>query len=158
ALLRPTQPSARADGWWSACIVGSIGPGVCSCAGRSWGGPTVPLWSWPAPSAVSSSVIAYEPSGVGRFPNKGLAPLLPPQKPATGRPARDHRQMLTAMLWIHATGAQWRALPERYGPWQRVATRCSRWVAAGVWEAIVAALQQQGDASGQWDWSAHFVD
>lgn len=87
-----------------------------------------------------------------------LAPLLPPQKPARGRPARDHRQMLNAMLWLHATGVQWRDLPERYGPWQSVATRFYRWVAAGVWDRILAALQQQGDAAGHLDWSAHYVD
>jgi transposase len=87
-----------------------------------------------------------------------LQPLLPPQKPKRGRPARDHRQMINAMLWIHATGAQWRDLPERYGPWQSVVTRFYRWVAAGVWDAILAALQQQGDAAGQLDWSAHYVD
>lgn len=87
-----------------------------------------------------------------------LAPLLPPQKPTRGRPARDHRQMVNAILWIHATGAQWRDLPERYGPWQSVATRFYRWVASGLWATILAALQQQGDAAGQVDWSAHFVD
>jgi transposase len=87
-----------------------------------------------------------------------LAPLLPPQKPKRGRPARDHRQLVNAMLWIHATGAPWRDLPERYGPWQSVATRFYRWVAAGLWDTILAALQQQGDAAGQLDWSAHFVD
>jgi transposase len=87
-----------------------------------------------------------------------LAPLLPPQKPKRGRPARDHRQLVNAMLWIHATGAQWRDLPERYGPWQSVATRFYRWVAAGLWETILATLQQQGEGAGQLDWSAHFVD
>jgi transposase len=87
-----------------------------------------------------------------------LAPLLPPQKAATGRPAREHRQMINAMLWLHATGAQWRDLPERYGPWQSVATRFYRWVASGLWDAILAALQQQGDTAGQLDWSAHYVD
>ncbi len=66
--------------------------------------------------------------------------------------------MVNAMLWIHATGAQWRDLPERYGPWQSVATRFYRWVAAGVWDAILATLQQQGDAAGHLDWSAHYVD
>jgi transposase len=40
--------------------------------------------------------------------------------------------MVNAMLWIHTTGAQWRDLPERSGPWQSVATRFYRWVAAGV--------------------------
>ncbi len=87
-----------------------------------------------------------------------LEPLLPPQKPKRGRPARDHRPMINAMLWIHATGAQWRDLPERYGPWQSVATRFYRWRAAGVWDRILAGLQQHGDAAGQLDWSAHYVD
>ena len=87
-----------------------------------------------------------------------IAPLVPPQKPARGRPARDHRQMLNAMLWLHATGVQWRDLPERYGPWQSVATRFYRWVASGVWDHVLAALVQQGDAAGRLDWSAHYVD
>src|SRR5260370_31303726 len=87
-----------------------------------------------------------------------VAPLLPPQKPARGRPARDHRQMLNALLWLHATGAQWRDLPERYGPWQSVATRFYRWVASGVWDRILAALQQQGDAAGPPRPSAPLLD
>ena len=62
------------------------------------------------------------------------------------------------MLWVHATGAPWRDLPARYGPWQSVATRFYRWVASGLWDAILAAVQQQGDAAGQLDWSAHYVD
>jgi transposase len=66
--------------------------------------------------------------------------------------------MVNARLWLHATGAQWRDLTERYGPWQSVATRFYRWVAAGVWDTLLATLQQQGDAAGQLDWSAHVVD
>lgn len=33
-----------------------------------------------------------------------IAPLRPPQKPRTGRPAEDHRQVLNGMLWIEAHG------------------------------------------------------
>jgi transposase len=62
------------------------------------------------------------------------------------------------MRWMHATGAPWRVLPERYGPWQTVASHFSRWVHAGVWDTVLGALQQQADARGQLDWSAHFVD
>jgi transposase len=32
----------------------------------------------------------------------------------------------SGILWIHATGAQWRDLPERYGPWQTVASQFYR--------------------------------
>src|SRR5829696_5903417 len=45
-----------------------------------------------------------------------LEPLLPPEKPRTGRPNHDHRRVVSGMLWIHRTGAPWRDLPERYGP------------------------------------------
>jgi transposase len=87
-----------------------------------------------------------------------LKPLLPPQKPRTGRPAEDHRRVLSGILWIHRTGAPWRDLPSEYGPWQTVATRFYRWVKAGVWDRILATLQQQGDAAGKLDWSQHYVD
>ena len=85
-----------------------------------------------------------------------LEPLLP--KPKRGPQPRDRRRLLNGMLWIHATGAQWRDLPERYGPWETVASQFYRWVRAGVWQTVLAALQQQADAAGRLDWSAHFVD
>lgn len=85
-----------------------------------------------------------------------LEPLLP--KPKRGPLPRDRRRVLNGMLWIHATGAQWRDLPERYGPWQTVASQFYRWVHGGVWDMVLRALQQQADAAGQLDWSAHFVD
>jgi transposase len=87
-----------------------------------------------------------------------LRPLLPPQKAWTGRPAKDHRLILNGILWIDRTGAPWRDLPEHYGPWQTVATRFYRWREAGVWDAVLAALQQRADAEGRLDWSVNYVD
>ena len=87
-----------------------------------------------------------------------LRPLLPPQRPATGRPAKDHRAVVNAILWRLKTGAPWRDLPERYGPWQTVYSRFRRWQRAGVWERVLAALQAEADAKGELDWSLHFVD
>lgn len=87
-----------------------------------------------------------------------LRPLLPPQKPNTGRPAREHRQVVNGILWLIRTGAPWRDLPERYGPWRTVASRFYRWRKAGIWERLFAALQQQADAQGQLDWQIHYVD
>ena len=87
-----------------------------------------------------------------------LRPLLPPQKPRTGRPAKDHRTVLNGILWILRTGSPWRALPERYGSWKTVSSRFYRWQQAGVWDRILSALQRQADAEGRLDWSLHFVD
>jgi transposase len=85
-----------------------------------------------------------------------LAPLLPPRK--AGRQRQDDRRIVNAIVWKLATGAPWRDLPERYGPWQTVYTRFWRWTRAGVWDQIFAALQRQADAAGELDWSVHFVD
>ena len=86
-----------------------------------------------------------------------VAPLLP-QRATTGRPPKDHRQMLNGMLWILRTGAPWRDLPERYGPWSSVASRFYRWRKAGVWERLWAEILKQVDANGLLDWDVHFVD
>jgi transposase len=85
-----------------------------------------------------------------------LAPLLPPRKP--GKPRKDDRLVIDGILWKLATGAPWRDLPERYGPWQSVYTRFRRWTRAGVWDGIFEAVQQQADAAGELDWAVHFVD
>ncbi len=87
-----------------------------------------------------------------------LHPLLPPQKPPTGRPSKDHRTVLSAILWILRTGAPWRDLPRGYGSWQTIASRFYRWVKAGVWIRVLEELQRQADAEGNLDWSLHHVD
>lgn len=87
-----------------------------------------------------------------------LEPLLPPQKPRTGRPNKDHRIVINAILRLLRTGAPWRDLPERYGSWKTVASRFYRWQRAEIWQQILAWLQQQADADGNLDWSLHHVD
>jgi len=87
-----------------------------------------------------------------------LKPLLPPQRSARGRPAVDHRRIVNGLLWVLRTGAPWRDLPERYGPWQTVATRFYRWRKAGVWDRLLAAVQEIADAQGKVNWQVHYVD
>lgn len=87
-----------------------------------------------------------------------LQPLLPPQKPKTGRPNEDHRTIVNGSLWIERTGAPWRDLPERYGPWSTVASRFYRWRSCGIWQGILEALQQKADFSGELNWKVHHVD
>jgi transposase len=84
-----------------------------------------------------------------------LEPLLPPQRPRTGRPNHDHRRIVSGILWVLRTGAPWRDLPERYGPVGTVSSRFYRWRAAGVWDQVLARLQAEADAGGGIDWDLH---
>jgi transposase len=89
---------------------------------------------------------------------KGLEPLLPAQKPRTGRPNLAHRQVINGILWILRTGAPWRDLPERYGSWSTVASRFYRWRAAGIWAQIWAQVQSEADEEDRIDWEIHLLD
>jgi hypothetical protein len=66
-----------------------------------------------------------------------VAPLLPPQKPTIGRPAKDHRLILSGILWVARTGAPWRELPTTFGPWETLHSRYRRWRKEGLWERII---------------------
>lgn len=72
-----------------------------------------------------------------------IAAVLPPQKPATGRPANDHRRILAGLFWMIRTGASWRDVPEEFGPWQTINSRYQRWRQAGIWQQILDALRQE---------------
>ena len=87
-----------------------------------------------------------------------LKPLLPPEKPPTGRPNHDHRRILNGILWIDRTGAPWNDLPSHYGPVGTVSSRFYRWRQAGIWQRVLEALQALADWQGRVDWSLHFVD
>ena len=72
--------------------------------------------------------------------------MLPPENTGKkGRPAKDNRNMLNGMLWIARTGAQWRELPEIYGPWQSVYSRLRKWQSNGIFETVFRALSSDAD-------------
>ncbi len=87
-----------------------------------------------------------------------ISPLIPQSTATTGRPPKDRRLMLDGALWILATGAPWRDLPDRFGPFQNVHRYFSNWRRAGVFAAIVEALQIKLDARGLIDWELWCVD
>jgi Putative transposase of IS4/5 family (DUF4096) len=76
---------------------------------------------------------------------KQLQPLLPPQKPPTGRPAEDHRQIVEGILWKIQTGSSWREMPERFGPWSTLASRYRIWRKEGRWTRMLQVLQASED-------------
>ena len=70
-----------------------------------------------------------------------LSKLLPPERSEKqGRPCRDNRVIVNALIWILRTGAPWRDLPSEYGPWQSVYTRFRRWEARGIWQRALEEL------------------
>jgi transposase len=87
-----------------------------------------------------------------------LEPLLPPQRPPTGRPNNDHRQVVEAMVWLVRTGSPWRDRPAGYGSWKTVASRFYRWRQRGIFERLLAEIHRRADASGELDWLVHYVD
>jgi transposase len=66
-----------------------------------------------------------------------------------GRPWNDHRQVLNGILWALHTGAPWRDLPERYGPWQTVHNRFRLWTRDGTWAKVLDALLAEQDRRGR---------
>lgn len=67
-------------------------------------------------------------------------PLLPGKAADLGRTATDNRLFVNVCLWVLRSGAHWKDLNERYGEWQTVHRRFSRWFHAGVWERVFATL------------------
>jgi len=84
--------------------------------------------------------------------------ILPRRTAKTGRPPSDPRLMLNGILWILRTGAPWRDLPERFGPWQTVYDHFARWRKAGVYDRILEALNIRLDADGEIDWDLWCID
>lgn len=66
-----------------------------------------------------------------------MEPLLP----SFGRPSvRGNRNFLNAVLWIAKTGAPWRDLPERFGPWKTHYNRFRLWARKDVWQELFQAI------------------
>ncbi len=83
--------------------------------------------------------------------------LFPPER-GNGRPWRDHRTMVDAMMWILNTGSPWRDLPERFGPWKTAYNRFNRWQKEDLFDRILQRLQMTLDEEGRIDWDLWCVD
>ena len=71
-----------------------------------------------------------------------LQPLLPPERSGkAGNPYRSHRDVLNGIFWILRSGAPWRDLPERYGPWTTVYDRFRRWRNGGLFQKMLNNLE-----------------
>jgi len=82
-----------------------------------------------------------------------IEPLLPAQRPARGRPMRDHRQVVEGIVYRYRCGIAWRDLPASFGPWQTVWKRHRRFSGDGTWDKVLAALLARADAVQEIDWT-----
>ena len=80
--------------------------------------------------------------------------------PAQGRGGRwaDHRTTLNGVFWRLRTGAPWRDLPERYGPWQTVYHRFNALRRSGLLDRMLERLQVQLGAAGLIDTDLFCID
>jgi len=83
---------------------------------------------------------------------KRIAPLLP-ENGRRGGQWKNHRKVINGILWKLRTGASWRDLPSRYGPWQTCYDRFARWRRDGTWEWLLAHAQRKSDVVGEVDWT-----
>ena len=83
---------------------------------------------------------------------------LPSNAHHNGHPYSDHRPYLNGMIWHLATGAAWRDLPSRYGKWNSVFRRFSRWSKIGLMQKIAFRLFKDLQSRGRIDWSLWCMD
>jgi transposase len=76
-----------------------------------------------------------------------IEPLLP--KDRRGRKPRNNRRVLNGIFWVLRTGAPWRDLPERYGPYTSAYNRFNRWRKAGIWDRLMDAIVKAHDGKVQ---------
>lgn len=70
-----------------------------------------------------------------------IVDLLPPENTGKqGRPRKNNRTILNGIIWIARSGAPWRDLPERYGPWETVYSRFRKWIDDGILDNIFRLL------------------
>ena len=87
-----------------------------------------------------------------------FAPFVIETGPKRGRPPRDHRLALDGVFWIARTGSPWRDLHDHFGAWNSVYRQFRRWTLAGVWDAMLGALNEAAHEGGAGQDSLQMID
>ena len=73
-----------------------------------------------------------------------LEPLIEAVRPHGKTEPLELRRTVEAIIWRHANGAKWRAVPADLGPWWMAAQCYNRWFHLGVWERLLGLAQERG--------------
>ncbi len=66
--------------------------------------------------------------------------LFPASAPARGRPRRDAREILNAILWVQQTGEKWHRLPATFPPAQTCYVKFLEWRRTGHLQKVVELI------------------
>jgi len=75
-----------------------------------------------------------------------------------GRPRRDEKTLLNGVIWVLCSGAAWRDLPKRYGPWQTCYDRFRSWQRDRTLDKLLECLRVSLAKKGLIDNSTWVVD
>jgi len=70
-----------------------------------------------------------------------VAPYLTLMRDDAPQRGHDMREVFNGLRWIVRTGSPWRYMPNDLPPWEAVYQQTQRWIAAGVFEAMVNDLR-----------------
>ena len=76
----------------------------------------------------------------------------------SGRPRADDRLMLNGVLWVLCSGAAWRDMPERFGPWSTVYQRFRDWRNQGTFDLMLKRLHIKLNEQGLIDLETWMID
>lgn len=77
---------------------------------------------------------------------KRISEYFPEKTPGTpGRPPKEHRPIVNGIVWIARSGAPWRDIPERYGPWETIYTRFRELIENGILVKLFQDLNIDAD-------------
>lgn len=87
----------------------------------------------------------------------GFADLVSPEQ-KMARPRSDDRLMLNGIFWILCSGAAWRDLPERFGPWATVYQRFRDWRDDCTFDQLLERLHIRLNQEGLTDMDTWMID
>lgn len=92
--------------------------------------------------------------GGGELTDKAWEQIYPllPNNGRGGAQWKDHRTIINGVLWKLRTGAPWRDVPSRYGPWQTCYDRFVRWRRDATWERLLSKARTKSYAVGEVEW------